>query len=100
MTRLSPQVYYNRKSLARTLMDNQNVVAQVENAIGVTLFIAWVFVTAAVFDGGAVQRTWTALSAGVPPEPFSPYCGLLWWCADILRVVRACADTHYSSVHC
>lgn len=62
------QVYYNRKSLARTLVDSQNVVEQVENALGVTLFIAWVFVTAAIFDSGAVQRTWTALSAGAPPH--------------------------------
>lgn len=59
------QVFQNRDSLLHTLKDNETVVAQVEYAIGVTLFIVWLFIAAAIFDAGAVQRTWTALSAGL-----------------------------------
>jgi hypothetical protein len=58
-------VYENRKSLARTLMDNQTVVQQVENSIGIAFNIALLFIALAIFDAGAVQRTWTALSAGL-----------------------------------
>jgi hypothetical protein len=59
------QTFQNRESLMHTLRDNATVVAQVEYAIGVTLFVVWLFITAAIFDAGAVQRTWTALSAGL-----------------------------------
>jgi hypothetical protein len=59
------QVFQNRDSLLHTLKDNETVVSQVEAAIGTTLFIVWLFISAAIFDPVAVQRTWTALSAGL-----------------------------------
>lgn len=59
------QVFDNRDSLLRTLRDNETVVAQVEIAIGILFFIIWMFTTAAIFNGEAVQQTWTALSAGL-----------------------------------
>jgi hypothetical protein len=59
------QVFENRHNLLRTLRDSETVVAQVELVIGIVLFIIWLFITAAIFDGEAVQRTWTALSAGL-----------------------------------
>jgi hypothetical protein len=59
------QVFDNRDNLLRTLRDNETVVSQVEIAIGILFFVVWLFITAAIFDGGAVQRTWTALSAGL-----------------------------------
>lgn len=58
-------MYDNRDNLLRTLHDNETVVAQVEIAIGILFFIVWMFVTAAIYNADAVQRTWTALSAGL-----------------------------------
>lgn len=58
-------MFDNRDSLLRTLRDNETVVAQVEIAIGILFFIIWMFTTAAIFNGEAVQQTWTALSAGL-----------------------------------
>jgi hypothetical protein len=59
------QVYDNRKALARTLVDSQTVVAQVERAIYSTLMVVLAFVSVAIWDAGSLQRTWTALSAGL-----------------------------------
>lgn len=59
------RVHREREVLANTLTGNVTVVRQVEKAIGATLLIVWVFIAAAIFDPGAVQRTWTALSAGL-----------------------------------
>jgi hypothetical protein len=59
------EVFDNRRSLAKTLKDNETVVGQVEKAIWLTLFILWVFVTVAIFDAGSLQRTWTGLSASL-----------------------------------
>jgi hypothetical protein len=59
------EVFTNRRSLAKTLVDNQTVVGQVEKAIWITLFIFWVFVVVALFDAGSLQRTWTGLSASL-----------------------------------
>jgi hypothetical protein len=59
------QVYDHRKTLAMTLLDNQTVVRQVEQAIYATFLIVLAFVTLAIFDTKSLQRTWTGLSAGL-----------------------------------
>jgi hypothetical protein len=59
------QVFKNRSSLLNTLRDNQTVIRQVEIAIGALFVIFWLFIATALFDGGAVMRTWTAMSAGL-----------------------------------
>jgi hypothetical protein len=58
-------VYNNRRSLARTLVDNQTVVAQVEGAIYATLCVVLLFIVVAIFDANSLQRTWTGLSASL-----------------------------------
>jgi hypothetical protein len=59
------EVFDNRRTLAATLRDNQTVVAQVERLIWLTLVVILLFIIAAIFDAGSVQRTWTGLSAGL-----------------------------------
>eukprot|EP00892_Ulva_mutabilis_P011710 jgi/Ulvmu1/8911/UM005_0002.1 len=59
------RMHKDREVLAQTLLGNVAVVRQVEGAIGALFLIVWVFIAAAIFDPDAVQRTWTALSAGL-----------------------------------
>ena len=51
--------------LVDTLSGNVAVVKQVARAILMFFLIIWVFIAAAMFDPDAVQRSWTALSAGL-----------------------------------
>lgn len=59
------RVYCAREMLAKTLSGNVAVLRQVGRGIGIVLAIVWVFLAAWLVDPDAVQRTWTALSAGL-----------------------------------
>lgn len=61
----SEELFHERQAFARMLTGNVSVVRQVETVLAVVLLIVWVFIAAWIFDPGAVQRTWTALSAGL-----------------------------------
>jgi hypothetical protein len=86
------QVFQNRESLMHTLKDNETVVSQVESAIGVTLCIIWLFISAAIFDPAAVQRTWTALSASLLSFSFIFGNSIREVCRCILATRMQCCD--------